>query len=69
LVCTAAIAQIDVTPVNDTPIAVNDSLTTTEDIAANGDVLLNDSDIENDALNVTTTSVTSPVNGSVALNG
>jgi len=68
LVCTAAIVEIDVTPVNDTPIAIDDDLTTTEDIAANGDVLPNDSDIENDALSVNTTPVTNPANGTVTLN-
>ncbi|WP_280347120.1 Ig-like domain-containing protein, partial [Pseudomonas sp. BN414] len=46
--------DITVTPVNDAPVASNDGpIPVTEDIAASGNVLTNDSDVENDTLTVT----------------
>ena len=42
-----------VTPVNDPPVAVNDSFTTAEDTAVVFDVRSNDSDIDGDSLSVT----------------
>lgn len=42
-----------VTPVNDAPVAVNDSFTTPEDTAVTFDVRGNDSDVDGDALTVT----------------
>jgi large repetitive protein len=44
---------VTVTSVNDAPVAVDDSLTVAEDAQAQVDVLLNDSDVEGDALSVT----------------
>jgi len=57
---------IDITTVNDAPIAVDDEVTVTEDIPATGNVLTNDSDPEGNAL--TASLVTAPVNGTVVLN-
>ena len=46
--------SITVTPVNDDPNAVDNSLTTPEDTAGNVNVLANDTDIDGDSLTVTT---------------
>ncbi|WEJ73465.1 retention module-containing protein [Pseudomonas sp. PSE14] len=49
-----SIVTIDVTPVNDAPIALNDGPTpVTEDTQATGNVLTNDSDVDGDKLTVT----------------
>ncbi|WP_343574484.1 retention module-containing protein [Pseudomonas sp.] len=49
-----SIVTIDVTPVNDAPIALNDGPTPiTEDTQATGNVLTNDSDVDGDKLTVT----------------
>ncbi|MCB9016960.1 MAG: HYR domain-containing protein, partial [Lentimicrobiaceae bacterium] len=44
---------ITITSVNDTPLAVNDDIVTSEDTPVSGTVLTNDSDPENDPLTVT----------------
>ena len=46
--------SVTVTPVNDAPNAVDDSLTTAEDTAGNVNVLANDTDVDGDTLSVTT---------------
>jgi gliding motility-associated-like protein len=48
-----AIAVITVTPVNDAPVALDDSYTTNEDVTLTGNVLLNDSDVDGNSLSVT----------------
>ncbi|MGG5873993.1 retention module-containing protein, partial [Pseudomonas peli] len=51
---TAELSFADVAPVNDAPLAVNDGpVAVTEDTAATGNVLTNDTDPENDTLSVT----------------
>ena len=65
-----AIISITVTPVNDTPVAVNDSVSTDEDTnltIAQSSLLSNDLDIDGDSLNLI--NVSSPVNGSVSIVG
>src|SRR5262249_41723268 len=61
--------SITVTPVNDAPVAVNDSYSTNQNttltVAAPG-VLANDSDVDGDAL--TTILVTGPSHGTLTLN-
>jgi len=64
--CTTATVTIDVTPVNDAPVAVDDSETTLEDTAISSDVSPNDSDTETGALTYMT--VTGPANGNLVLN-
>ena len=49
-----ATVSVTVTPVNDNPDAVNNSLTTAEDTAGNVNVLANDTDVDGDSLTVTT---------------
>ena len=62
----SATHTIDVDPVNDIPVAENDTTTTDEDTAVVVDLIANDSDIEGDDLTVL--SVTSSANGSVVNN-
>ena len=67
--CDSATVSIDITPVNDTPIANDDTYSTDEDtpltVPAPG-VLSNDSDVDGDALSVNL--LTSPSNGSLTQN-
>ncbi|RQP24754.1 tandem-95 repeat protein [Albitalea terrae] len=44
---------LNVTPVNDAPVAANDSFTTAEDTVLAGNVLANDTDVDGDVLSVT----------------
>ena len=64
-------ATLDITPVNDDPIAIRDTFVTDEDMTLVVDVvgqglLANDSDFEND--NLTTTVLVGPANGTITLN-
>ncbi|MEH6305676.1 Ig-like domain-containing protein [Olivibacter sp. CPCC 100613] len=58
--------NIDITPVNDAPEAVDDELDVEGDTPKTGNVLANDTDVDGDAL--TASLVTAPVNGTVVLN-
>ncbi len=60
-----AIVTVDVNPVNDPPVAVNDTATTPEDTPVTVAVLANDTDVDGDPLTVT--AATSP-NGAVTIN-
>src|SRR5204863_82900 len=62
----SANVTITVTPVNDPPLAVNDLATTPEDIAVSIPVLVNDSDVDGDALTITVATAT---NGTVSIVG
>ena len=61
-----ATVTVTITPVNDPPVAANDTASTLEDTAATVNVLGNDSDLEGDALAVT--GVTQAVHGAVTFN-
>ncbi len=59
---------VNVGPINDLPIAEDDlGIETDEDTPVTIDVLDNDSDVEDDAADLTVTIVDEPENGSVAL--
>ncbi|CAN0598551.1 unnamed protein product, partial [Laminaria digitata] len=62
----SATATITVNPVNDEPVAADDTATTDEDTDVNITVLTNDSDIDLDALSPSVT--TQPSNGTAAVN-
>ena len=62
---TATVA-VTVAPVNDPPVAADDSDNTLEDTPVSGDLLANDTDIDGDALTVSL--VNGPAHGSLALN-
>jgi hypothetical protein len=59
--------SVTVDPVNDAPVAVDDSATTDEDTPVNIDATGNDSDVDGDTLTVTAN--TDPSNGAVVDNG
>ncbi|HTO82192.1 MAG TPA: tandem-95 repeat protein, partial [Methylomirabilota bacterium] len=61
-----ATVNITVTPVNDPPVAKNDSVTTAEDTAVKGAVLANDTDVDGDIL--TASLVGGPANGTLVFN-
>jgi hypothetical protein len=69
LASNVAAVTLTVTPINDAPVAANDSYTTTEDTAltvvAPG-ILANDTDVDGDAL--TASVVSPPAHGIVTLN-
>jgi hypothetical protein len=60
-----ATVSVTVNPVNDAPVARNDSASTNEDTAVTVDVLSNDSDPDGDALSVT--AVSDPSNGNAVI--
>jgi VCBS repeat-containing protein len=60
-----ATVHIDVCPVNDAPVAVDDSATTNEDTPVTINVLANDDDVDGDTLTVT--GVTQGQNGTVSI--
>ena len=62
---TAAV-NVTITPVNDRPVAANDTATTAEDTAVTIAVLANDTDRDGDGLSVTGVSV--PAHGTAAIN-
>ncbi len=61
-----ALVTIEVTPVNDDPVANDDSATVNEDTSVTIAVLDNDSDVDGDSLSVM--AVTAPANGTAVIN-
>jgi VCBS repeat-containing protein len=66
----SATVTINVTSVNDNPVAVSDSFTMNEDetLTSSVSLLVNDSDLDGDSLTVNTTPVADVVNGTLTLN-
>ncbi|HRP39842.1 MAG: Ig-like domain-containing protein [Chitinophagales bacterium] len=64
--CATSVVVIYVAPVNDPPVAVNDTFTILEDQVLNGNVLNNDYDVDGDKLKASM--VQQPFNGKVTLN-
>ena len=60
-----AVVSVTVTPVNEAPMAADDSVTTAEDATAVIDVLFNDTDPDSDTLTIT--EVSQPTHGSVGV--
>jgi len=65
--CDTASVVIDVTPVNDAPFPLPDTLLMFANSSIQYNVLSNDTDIENDGLAATTTPVVAPSNGTVII--
>ena len=65
-ICLTETVTLSITPVNDAPIAVADNYSVNEDNSLSNNVLINDSDIENNTL--TTTVFVDVLNGSLTLN-
>jgi large repetitive protein len=66
--CDTATLTINITSVNNAPVAVNDAETTNEDIAISSTVATNDSDVEGDLLTFTTIGGVSASQGILVLN-
>ncbi len=64
-----ATVDITISPVNDAPVAVDDSAATDEDTSVTVDVLANDSDVDGDILSVSGSDTTSAHGGTVIYNG
>ncbi|NQZ09714.1 MAG: tandem-95 repeat protein, partial [Algicola sp.] len=60
-----AFINIDISPVNDVPVATNDSANTDEDVPVTVNVLANDFDVDNDPLTITSANASS---GNVTIN-
>jgi len=65
--CDTAWIYITINPVNDAPIAVDDSVTTVEDSCIQIIVLANDSDVENGIVVSSLGTLTNPNNGTITL--
>ena len=66
--CDTATVTITVNPENDSPMAMDDPITTDEDMPVSGSLLPNDTDPDGDNLVVSTTPVDEPDNGTVSIN-
>jgi gliding motility-associated-like protein len=66
LVATTAV-KITVLPVNDPPTAIRDVITAFRHVPKSGNLLTNDSDIDGDAITLTTTAVSNVMHGSILL--
>ncbi|CAF0787684.1 unnamed protein product [Rotaria sordida] len=66
--CDTALVIINVTPVNDPPIANEDNATTGEDMPVTIDLPSNDTDVDGNLDNGSVTIVTPPANGTVVVN-
>ena len=62
----AATVSVTITPVNDAPVAVNDSTTTTEDTPVVLNLTANDTDVDSSTLSVV--SLTQPLHGAAVVN-
>ncbi|EID17755.1 outer membrane adhesin-like protein [Mycolicibacterium phlei RIVM601174] len=60
--------NITVSPLNDAPVAVDDSVTTDEDTPVRGNVLTNDTDVDGKTTIASVTVVTGPTKGTLDLN-
>jgi len=65
--CGTLVALIDVTPVNDAPVAVDDALSALRHSVSKSNVLLNDYDVEGDSMIVSTQLKLIPVHGQASI--
>jgi large repetitive protein len=66
--CDTAILVLTITPVNDTPLAVNDTITTVGGIPFNGTVATNDSDVDGNLDPSGFTKLDDPTRGAITFN-
>ncbi len=65
--CDTAWIFINILPVNDPPVALDDAVSTVEDSCIQISILLNDSDVENGIVNTSLGILTGPSNGTIAI--
>lgn len=65
--CGTLVALINVTPVNDAPIAVNDTLSVLRHTVSTANILLNDLEVDGDPITLKVQPVVNPVHGQAAL--
>ncbi len=65
--CGTLVALINVTPVNDGPVALNDTLSVLRHTVSKSNVLINDYDVEGDSIIVNTQLKSSPIHGQASL--
>ncbi|MBL0048663.1 MAG: tandem-95 repeat protein [Bacteroidetes bacterium] len=66
ITCDTGLVNITVTPVNDAPVAVDDLSSTNQNVAVNGDVSPNDSDVDGDPLSFSV--IINPLHGTLTFN-
>ncbi len=66
--CDTVIVVIDVLPVNDPPVAIDDTIRLLRNRSSTKDLLANDSDIDGDNLTIDQTLESPPLHGSVVIN-
>jgi gliding motility-associated-like protein len=60
--------NISIAAVNDAPVAMDDGVSTNQNVVYTGNIIANDTDVEGNSLTLNTTVVSAPIYGSVTLN-
>jgi Bacterial Ig domain len=66
--CDTVKVVFNVTPINHSPVAMNDINNTTKNTPATGNVIINDRDQDNNSMTVNSTPIQAPANGTIVLN-
>ncbi|MEZ4979302.1 MAG: Ig-like domain-containing protein [Chitinophagales bacterium] len=66
--CDTATVMVTIAPINDQPVALDDSASTNEDTPVTVDVLNNDSDVDGNLVPSSVAEVTAPANGTTSVN-
>ncbi|MCB9255802.1 MAG: tandem-95 repeat protein [Chitinophagales bacterium] len=66
--CDTATVVVTIAPINDQPVALDDSASTNEDTPVTVDVLNNDSDVDGNLVPSSVAEVTAPANGTTSVN-
>jgi len=68
LACSNVVIEVTVQPVNDPPVAMDDSFAGDEDEVITGNILTNDFDVDGDNIILNTSPIMGPMNGQLMLN-
>jgi gliding motility-associated-like protein len=60
--------NVTITSVNDSPVAVDDGVITSQNVPYTGNIITNDTDVEGNSLTLNTTVIIAPIYGSVTMN-
>jgi len=69
VLCDTAAVTVTVSPLPDAPIAINDTLTTDEEVSTSHNIILNDIEPDGEALTTNINFITPPANGTASLLG